>query len=197
MGFLKKHNDVTGVILAGGKSTRMGKDKAMLRVNGVTLFDRVLHVMEELFTHVLIAGNRPDLCKPELPCYPDLYPGSALGGLYTGLYRSSKDMIFVIPCDMPYADANIARIILSQRKGYDVVVPKTPNGLEPLFALYHKSCMPFMKHMLEKQEFRIYDFYPHARVRYLSIQELPSNWQQLLLNVNTPEELERIKEKKK
>jgi molybdopterin-guanine dinucleotide biosynthesis protein len=106
-------------------------------------------------------------------------------------------MIFVTSCDMPFPDATIARFIVSKCNGYDVVVPKTPSGFEPLFALYHKSYLPFMKDMLEKNEFRIYDFYPLVRVRCLSIQELPSNWQRLLMNVNTPEELERIKEKKK
>jgi molybdopterin-guanine dinucleotide biosynthesis protein A len=193
---IKKYDDVTGVILAGGKSARMGRDKALLKVEGVTLFDRVLYVMEELFTNVLIAGDRPDLGRTDLPYYPDLYPGSALGGLYTGLRRSKNDMIFVTSCDMPFPDANIARLIVSENKGYDVVVPRTPNGFEPLFALYNKSCLPFMKDMLEKDEFRIYDFYPLAHVRYLSVQEFPSNWQWLLMNVNTPEELERIKEKK-
>src|SRR5512136_731985 len=93
------YEDVTGVILAGGRSRRMGKDKTMLEIEGVTLFDRALRMMRELFSEVLIAGDRKDLVRPGVSCYPDLFPGSALGGLYTGLMKSPHDRIFVCSCD--------------------------------------------------------------------------------------------------
>jgi molybdopterin-guanine dinucleotide biosynthesis protein A len=188
------YKDVTGVILAGGRSRRMGKDKTMLEIGGVTLFDRALRMMRGLFSEVLIAGDRKDLVRPGVPCYPDSFPGSALGGLYTGLMASSHDMIFVCSCDMPSPSMNIARLVVSQDHAYDVVVPRTPDGLEPLFARYHKRCLPAMKAMLDRQEFRIYNFYPLVRIRYLDVAELPADWQSSFLNINTPEEYKRIKE---
>lgn len=189
-------NEVTGVILAGGRSSRMGRDKAMLKVGKETLFDRILGVMQSLFPRVLIAGDRPDLARPDVPCYPDHYPGSALGGLYTGLIEAKTDAIFVSSCDIPFPAAEIIRLILSVREGYDAVVPLTPDGFEPLFALYHKACLPAMRDMLERKEYCVFDFYPLMRVRYLSVAELPPDWRWSLMNVNTPEEFDFLKERK-
>lgn len=186
--------DVTGVILAGGKSSRMGRDKASLEVGGTTLFERTLGVLHTLFPTILIAGNRPDLARPQVPCHPDRYPGSALGGLYTGLLEAPTDWIFVVPCDMPNADPEIIRTLLGQRAGYDVVLPRTGAGLEPLFALYRKSCLGPMRNMLESGKYRIYDFYDEVRVHYVDETELPPGWRRSLANVNTPAEYRQVRE---
>jgi molybdopterin-guanine dinucleotide biosynthesis protein A len=189
-------NDVTGVILAGGRSSRMGRDKAMLKMGAVTLFDRILGIMQSFFLRVIIAGDRPDLSRPGIPCYSDYYPGSALGGLYTGLFEAKTDMIFVSSCDIPFPAPDIIRILLSDREGYDVVVPLTPDGFEPLFALYHKNCLPAMRDMLERKAYRIFDFYPLVRIRYRQAGELPPDWRWSLMNVNTPEEFNSLKERR-
>ena len=186
--------DVSGVILAGGRSTRMGKDKATLDVSGLTMFERNLCMMRKLFEKTIIAGNRPDLSQPDVPCFPDHYPGSALGGLYTGLKEAETEYIMATACDMPYPDPGIGRLLVGMRKGYDVVVPKTPYGLEPLFAVYRKTCLPFMQSLLEQGLYQIFLFYPHVRVRYVSQDELPGDWEHALLNVNTPEQYTQVKE---
>lgn len=186
--------DVTGVILAGGRSSRMGRDKATLEVGGMTLFERTLEILRTFFPAVLIAGDRPDLARPQVPCYPDRYPGSALGGLYTGLLEAATDWIFVAPCDMPNVDPAIVRLLLERRAGHDVVLPRTASGLEPLFALYRKSCLDPMRAMLEAGEYRIYDFYGQVRVRYVDEMELPPGWRRGLLNINTPDEYRQLRE---
>ena len=99
--------DLTGVLLAGGRSRRMGRDKAQLEIAGKTLFERSLELLREFCATVLIAGDRPDLARPGLPALPDLYPGSALGGLYTGLAAAQTEWILVAPCDMPFPDRRI------------------------------------------------------------------------------------------
>lgn len=188
-----KYPDVTGVILAGGKSRRMGTDKARLELSGLTLFERSLQLLQSFFATVVIAGDRPDLASPEVPAIPDLYPGSALGGLHTGLVTATTDWIFVAPCDMPYPDARIIEVLLDNRSGVDAVVPKTAAGYEPVFALYHKNCLPQMEAMLEQSQFRIYDFYQRIAIRYLEPPNLPDGWQRALININTPEQLTQIK----
>ncbi|MFA6011054.1 MAG: molybdenum cofactor guanylyltransferase [Desulfobacteraceae bacterium] len=187
-------DDVCGVILAGGRSSRMGRDKAMLDVSGLSMFERTLHMMRELFKRIIIAGDRPDLSKADVPCYKDIYPGSALGGLYTGLKEAGTEWIMVSACDMPFPDVRIARFLLDQREDYDVVVPKTPGGYEPLFAVYRKTCLPYMKELLDKNIYKINDFYAHVRVRYVFYEELPEGWEHALLNVNTPEQYLSVKE---
>jgi molybdopterin-guanine dinucleotide biosynthesis protein A len=189
-----KHNDVTGVLLAGGKSRRMGQDKAHHEFEGQPLFSKSLHLLRQYFSTVLIAGDRPDLATHEVPSIPDIYPGSALGGLYTGLQSAKTNWIFVAPCDMPYPDARILDLILAHKNAADAVVPRTPGGYEPVFALYNKSCLPYMEKMLREGKFRIYDFYQQIEVRYLVWQELPVGWERALLNINTPEQLDRLKE---
>lgn len=186
--------DVTGVILAGGRSSRMGRDKAGLELGGLSFFERILSVFRSLFPHILIAGDRPDLAAPDLPCFPDVYPGSALGGLHTGLLAAETPYIFVAACDMPCPDPAMIRALVARRRGHDVVVPKTPSGLEPLFALYGKGCLQPMRALLEAKNYRIYDFYPEVRVRYLEPNEFPAGWKRTLVNVNTPEELQRCQE---
>lgn len=184
--------DVTGVILAGGRSSRMGRDKATLELAGATLFKRTLEVLRSCLPAVLIAGDRPDLARPGVDCHPDVYPGSALGGLYTGLLAATSEWVFVAPCDMPDPDPAIVHLLLARRAGYDVVLPRTAAGLEPLFALYRKSCLAPMRAMLDAGEYRIYDFYDQVRVCYVDEDELPPGWRRALTNVNTPADYRRV-----
>lgn len=189
-----KYPDVTGVILAGGSSSRMGQDKATLRLQGLSLFERTLQTFQSLFINILIAGDRPDLIRPGIPAIADIYPGSALGGLYTGLFTAQTPWIFVAPCDMPYPDPALIHDILARREGYDVAVPTTRDGFEPLFACYHKNCLETISNMLNDGQYCVYDFYPQVRVCKILEEELPSGWRRSLRNVNTPEEFNDLKE---
>ncbi len=186
--------DVTGVLLAGGKSRRMGQDKANLKLNGESLFDRSLKLLQMFFAQIIIAGDRPDLAQTDIPCFADIHPGSALGGLHTGLKRANTEWIFVAPCDMPYPDPRIVDRLLANRAGVDAVVPRSPEGYEPVFALYHKNCLALMELMLSQNQFRIYDFYQQIAIRYLDPPELPDGWRRSLININTPEQLALLKE---
>ncbi len=185
--------DITGVLLAGGKSRRMGYDKACIEIGGQTLFSRSLDLLRRYFQTVFIAGDRPDLASPGLLVIADIYPGSALGGLYTGLRSAKTEWIFVAPCDMPYPDARILELLVTRRNGYDAVVPRIPAGYEPVFALYHKRCLPQMEELLQKGQYRIYDFYQRINVLFLDWHELPEGWQRSLLNINTPDQLARLR----
>jgi len=189
-----KYTDLTGVILAGGQSRRMGQDKARMQISGRSMFARALELLQKFCPTILIAGDRPDLARPDVPALPDIFPGSALGGLYTGLKAATTEWILVAPCDMPYPDHRIVERMLAHRTGYDAVVPRTPGGYEPVFALYHKNCLPQMEAMLRQNQFRIYDFYQRISIRYLDPPELPEGWERTLINLNTPEDLTRIKE---
>jgi len=188
--------DVTGVLLAGGKSRRMGQDKALLQLDGVPLFEHSLTLLQQFFTTILIAGDRPDLSRSKIPALPDIYPGSALGGLHTGLQAAKTDWIFVVPCDMPYPDARLVSLLLRHRTGVDAVVPRTEDGYEPVFALYHKNCLAPMEQLLQQNQYRIYDFYQRIKICYLDPPQLPFDWKRSLINLNTPAQLASVKEKK-
>jgi molybdenum cofactor guanylyltransferase len=187
--------DITGVILVGGKSRRMGRDKAFLPWDGAPLFEKVLDVFRASFQAVLLAGSDAGrFAGYGLQVVPDKYPGSALGGLYTGLYHASGEYIFVASCDMPYPSAPLLHYLCSLRNGYDCVVPETDKGFEPLFAVYAKSALPAMLDLLVSGNYRIYDLYPLLRTRYVGVEELAPFAQdgRAFINVNTPEEFAQV-----
>ena len=195
------HNDfidnVTGVLLAGGKSRRMGYDKACIEVAGQALITRSLDLLCRYFATVLISGDRPDLAQPNIPAIPDIYPGSALGGLYTGLQASNTDWIFVAPCDMPSPDPRILELLVKQRNGFDAVVPLTPAGYEPVYVLYHKNCLVPMEEMLKLDQYRIYVSAMPTNIHYLDSRQMPDGWERGLLNINTPEQLEELRKEQR
>ncbi len=191
-----KRDDITGVILIGGKSRRMGQDKAFLQIAGHTLFERVLAIFKESFDRVVLVGDRAErFAGYGLPVLPDIYPGSALGGLYTGLCHADTEYVFVSSCDLPFPNKEILLFLCSQRDGFDAVVPDTARGFEPLFAVYAKSCLGPMRELLESGNRCIYDFYPQVRVRYARDEELThlNGDGRAFVNVNTPEEFAKIK----
>ncbi|HMB15851.1 MAG TPA: molybdenum cofactor guanylyltransferase [Pelovirga sp.] len=184
--------DITGVILAGGRSRRMGRDKATLPLAGRTLFERAYGAFEPVFEQILIAGDRPDLASAAVPCFADEYPGSALGGIHGGLKAAQTPWIFVMPCDLAAPDPNLIRHLTPYRHGHDAVVPHTAAGFEPVFALYHKNCLPVMEQMLRQGNYRIFDFYDRVWIRFVHSHELPRGWQRGLVNLNSPQDLEKL-----
>jgi molybdenum cofactor guanylyltransferase len=188
---MDKLSSITGVILVGGKSRRMGRDKAFLEIDGVPMFERVLSAMGENFATILLIGSGPErFAGYALAPHPDIYPGSALGGLYTGLFLAETDLVFVASCDIPFPSAPLIRHLSSLADGFDAVVPRTGDLYEPLFAIYRKSCLEPMKRLLEQGNFRIYDFYPEISIRYVTAGEVARfpGGTRSLVNINTPEE---------
>jgi molybdopterin-guanine dinucleotide biosynthesis protein A len=189
-------NDITGVILVGGKSRRMGQDKAFLQIAGKTLFERVLEVFRESFDRIVLVGNRAErFTGYGSPVLQDIYPGSALGGLYTGLYHSATEYVFVGSCDLPFPNLAVVRHLCSLKSGFDAVVPTLAHGYEPLFALYAKSCLGPMREFLESGNFCAFSYFPRIRVRYVKDEELArlDRDGRSFVNINTPEDLERIR----
>jgi molybdopterin-guanine dinucleotide biosynthesis protein A len=192
----KLFNDITGIILVGGKSRRMGRDKALLEIGGKTLFEKVLDAFSENFSKILLVGDRGErFTNYNLPIYADLFPGSALGGLYTGLYFSETDYIFVSSCDLPYPSSRVISHICPLVGGCDAIVPKLAHGHEPLFAAYSKSCLAPIKSMLEAQNYCVYDLYPSIKVKDVTEEELESVVESpySFINLNTPSEFEAVK----
>ena len=189
--FTTQAHDITGVILVGGKSRRMGRDKAFLKVGGIPIFERILAVFRKSFERAVLVGDREErFAGYGLPVLPDIYPGSSLGGLYTGLYHAETEYVFVSSCDIPFPSEEVLRYLCSLRHGFDAVVPTTALGYEPLFALYSKSCLEPIRTLLERGDFCAYAYYPQVRVRYVPYEELAhfDRDGRAFLNVNTPEE---------
>lgn len=184
--------DITGIILVGGKSRRMGQDKALLTVQGRTLFERALEPFQDCFAQVLLIGDRPERFNGcNQPILPDLYPGSSLGGLYTGLFYAGTEHIFVTSCDLPFPNRAILQYLCSLKGDSDAIIPASPHGAEPLFACYRKSCLEVMRDQLEQQRFSISavcSMLQTIHVPYTELQQFDPEGT-AFLNLNTPEEL--------
>ena len=189
---------ITSVLLAGGRSRRMGRDKRFIDLDGRTLFERTLSVLEKLFPEVVVvvAELTPDL--PKLGHHRvvrDIITDCAsLGGLYSGLFHATQPRTFAVACDMPFLNEAIIRRMIELGAGADVVMVQLTTGVQPMHALYSKSCLPRMRKMIDAGNLKIQQLIeaPELQVRLVEEQELQGTQDQFLsfLNVNTPADLE-------
>jgi molybdenum cofactor guanylyltransferase len=194
-----QQSEISGIILAGGKSQRMGKDKAFIRIGGKPIIETITDLFQKLFKETLIVTNRKDsYLYLRVGVYEDISPDQGvLGGLYTGLFRSNFFNSFAVACDMPSLNAGVINYLCQEAEGYDVVVPRTEDGFQPLHALYSKRCLEPIRRVLMDKKTRIFDFYPLVRVRVVEAREFLSidPEMQSFVNINTPEELNRLKKR--
>ena len=189
---------VTGVVQAGGKSTRMGgTPKALCELGGRRLIERVVDVVREVADDVLVVTNTPDLYRfLDLPMVPDVFvEGGSLGGIYSGLVAASGDVAFTVACDMPFLRAEVARLVLARAGEADVVIPRAGDQLQTLHAVYGKACLPHMEARLRAGRLKIVGFFDDVRVLEVSEAEVARHADPAIvfMNVNTPEELERAR----
>lgn len=187
--------DVSGVVLAGGQSRRLGTNKAFVKVGGVALIDRVLHQLGQLSDDVLIVTNDPVTYQGlGVSVVEDAIPGGgSLGGIYTGLALAGHERAVAVGCDMPFLDLGLLRFMILLSEKYDVVIPSLEGLLEPLHAVYSKACLGPMADVLQAGGRRIVDFFPQVRVRHVERAELEALDPEHLsfFNINTPEDLSR------
>jgi molybdopterin-guanine dinucleotide biosynthesis protein A len=185
--------DVTGVILAGGKSSRFGINKAFSEINGSRLIDIVAGLLTSIFTRTVLITNSPEeYSYLGLPIREDLIRGlGPIGGILTGLEDIRDEAGFFIACDMPFVSEDLIRYIVSVRGEFDAVVPKIDWKIEPLHALYRKSCLPVIRELIASGAYQTIKAFDRLNVRYLNEAEVKANDPQMrsFFNVNRPEEL--------
>jgi molybdenum cofactor guanylyltransferase len=190
--------DLTVAILAGGKSSRMGTDKAFVSVLGRPLIEHVLAQVAGLGDETLIVTNRPEAYADlGVALFSDLLPDKgALGGLYTALHSASRAHVLCIACDMPFVSRPLVEHLAGLRAEADVVVPRIRGEVEPFRAVYARACLGPVAAALQAGKMRMISFYPQVRVRYVDEAELTRFDPQLIsfFNVNTPQELERARQ---
>jgi molybdopterin-guanine dinucleotide biosynthesis protein A len=188
---------MTGIILAGGKSQRMGKNKAFIDSGGVPLFERVYRIVREIFSEIIIVTN--DVLpfeKYEAVLRKDIMLGKgALGGLFTGLFHSSNSYAFCFACDMPFLNPRLIKYMREGSDKYDAIVPKTHDGLHPLHAIYSKICLNPIRQLLDRNDLKIVNFFDQVKVRYIEEMEIREfdPHMRSIINVNTEEEMEAVR----
>lgn len=188
--------DVTAIILAGGKSSRMGTNKALLTINGITVIEQIVNECKKITDHILIVTNNfADYQFLQLPMVEDKEKGKGpLAGIQAGLSTVSTEKNIVIACDMPFISAEIAKVLLEELTNYDACLPKINDQLHPLFAAYRKSCLHAVNQSLNDGQLRIRHFLNQVRVKIKTEKELPSYFNKAMFNMNNPQEYEEAKE---
>jgi len=195
----KNHkNNISGILLAGGKNSRMGTNKAFLEIDGIRLIDRTLDIYRQLFSDIIIVTNDPlaYLEFPDASVVTDIYKGKGpLGGIYTGLFYARNNYAFACPCDMPFLRTDFIDYLIERMGKHDIIVPELPEGYQPLHAIYSRNCLPNIKRLLMLDKLKITGFYRDMRVLSIGEEKVkPFNPDgRLFRNLNTPEDLSEAK----
>ncbi len=188
---------LTGIILAGGRSRRLhGGNKPLIRLGGQTIIERILAVLRPVCSQFLLSSNAPQPYEHlGIKVVPDLFPGcGAFGGLYSALRQARYPYAFVVAGDLPFLDDAAIHCLWQEKGDFQVVIPRSPDGRQPLHALYHRSCLPAMETQLRAGRLKISSFFPQVKVRLLPTTAFPPlAAPHLFFNVNTPADLEQAR----
>ena len=190
----------SGIILSGGLNTRMGgKDKAFLSVGNKTIMDRLYNTLQGLFDEVLLVTNNPlQYISWDLTIVTDLFPiRSPLTGIHAWLFHASAPHAFITACDTPFLKKKLIMALLEEvEPKWDVVIPVTEEGNQPLCAIYSKRCIKPIERQLKNEEPKIVKFFPRVNVKEIPEARLRSADPHLVsfLNINTPEDFTACEE---
>jgi len=193
---------ISAMVLAGGKSSRLGIDKTRLTLRpqegqaaGQTLLEGIVEKLLTISEEVIVVGQCEEVCGHlGAKTVGDVYPGAGpLGGIYSGLQAAAFPHALVVACDMPFLNLDFLRYMINLPRDYDILVPKWQGHLEPLHAIYSKNCLPPIEGLLKHNNLKIPDFFDRVRVRYVLEEEIARYDPQHLsfFNINTPDQLRK------
>jgi molybdopterin-guanine dinucleotide biosynthesis protein A len=187
---------MTGIILAGGKNSRMGRNKSFLTIDGERLIDRAVRILKDIFAEVMIVTNSPlEYVDLNVQIVTDIYKGKgSLGGIYTGLFYAATEHSFITACDMPYLDKPFIEHMVNLTASHDIVSPDTPDGPQPLHAVYSRKCLPHIKNLMDQNRLKITGFYKGLDVLMIPTETLRTFDPQdrMFFNINTADDLKQI-----
>lgn len=173
----------------------MGSNKPFLKYGNKTFIEHQIAKLTKIFDEIILSANNPDIyANLNLPIVPDIMQEKGpLSGICAGLMYAKSFHSFIIACDMPFINENVVLYLKEFTDGYDVVIPQTSRGLEPMHAFYSKNCIQPMYRCLEEGRLRIVDFLSEVKVRIVPESELKGLDMSLqsLINLNTPEEYKK------
>jgi molybdopterin-guanine dinucleotide biosynthesis protein A len=189
--------DTGCIILAGGKSLRLGHDKVLEKLNKRSLLEEVVSRIDSLSRDIIVVTAQertfPQLAShPKLKIVPDIFPGKgSLGGIYTGLVTSDSFYNLVVASDMPFLNQPLLRYMIEISDGFDFVLPRVNNLFEPLHAVYSKNCVAPIEFILKEGRKVIIELFDFVKVKYVEAEEIDRFDPRHLsfFNINTKEDL--------
>jgi len=146
------YKDITGVILTGGKSTRMGSNKSLLTIGGITVIERVVNLMKELFNSVILITNQPEEYSfLNVPMHEDIYQGiGPLAGIHSALLNSITEKNFIISCDIPLMTYEVIKYMVEFPTTKPITIAKADNFIQQLCGIYSKSLLQVIGNIIVK-----------------------------------------------
>ncbi len=192
--------NVSGVLLAGGQSRRMGQDKRLVLVDGVSLFQRVLSIFEQVFTETIVVVAQHSSVTEGLShrVVTDVIPGKGpVGGLHTGLFYSREPFVFLAACDMPFLEiALIQRIcqLSKESDNADACMFELSTGIQPMQGVYSQKCISSLESMIRNDQLSMQGLLNRTELKVQTldqakIEDLDPNFVSFM-NINTPSDLE-------
>lgn len=193
--------NINSIVLAGGKSTRLGRDKVLEKIGDKSLLEQVISRIDPLSKEIIIVTAKPRTfaelaSRPKIKFVTDIIPGQgSLGGVYSGLIKSDSFYNIVVATDMPFVNTELLRYMVGVSEGYDLILPQVGGLYEPLHAVYSKNCIKPIEEIFQKGSKVIIDLFNYVRVKYIAAEEVDKYDPKHLsfFNINTKEELEQAK----
>lgn len=184
-------NHINAIILAGGQSRRMGRDKGLVSLNGKPMIQHVIDKAQSITHQVMIIANQPGYQNFGDTVYPDLIPDKGpLGGIYTGLHYSQTEYNLVLSCDIPLVPVSFLKSLVNYRGKNQAYIPVHEKQQQPLCAVYKKEIWVQMKSSIEAGELSVRKFLEKIDTTFIEISNFEIEHENWFANLNTPKDIE-------
>jgi molybdopterin-guanine dinucleotide biosynthesis protein A len=181
---------ITGYLLSGGKSSRMGNDKALKLLHGKTMIEHVITQLETEVDSVVIVSDHPNHASFGKPVINDLIKNiGPAGGIYSALSHSITEKNFIVSCDMPYITSEGIRFLINHSQDFEITFPKLEYP-QPLFGVYSKKCLPLWEKLIQSGQLSLRQLILHFKLNLLPVNDSNIYSEKFFSNINSPSELD-------
>ena len=184
---------LSAIILAGGKSSRMGEDKGLLNLNGSAMITHVINTLKEITDDVFIVSNNNEYGKFGLPVYRDLITNKGpIAGIYTGLLNSASEVNIIVSCDSPFVSIDFLKNLMLRSITFDVTIPSYNDRIHPTIGIYNRSIIEILKQQIDSNELKLMlaiEKVKHQIIKFSSIDKDIDP--KIFSNINTKQDLSK------
>lgn len=185
-------NKITGYILAGGKSSRMGSDKGLIPFHGDPLVLSIITQVQDAVNKTVIVSNNPEYQKFGLEVIADLIQGiGPAGGIYSALQHTKSNQLFIASCDMPFVTAGAIRYMIQQVAHSQITLPLYKGKIQPLFGVYSKDCQAGWKQLIDRGIIKLQEMVKHFELQKIDTENDELFKDQFFTNINDKTDFEK------
>ena len=182
--------NVTGYILAGGQSSRMGMDKGLIELNNKAIIEHVIHQLKPVVNNIVIVSGNQAYSKFGYELITDIIPQSGpAGGIHAALNHTATASNFILSCDMPFVTSQAIDFVINHAQGFQITIPFFKNNYEPMFGVYSKDCASYWQTMMKEGKKKLLDLISQFAVQQLFVDGNSLFDDSVFININTKEDL--------